>query len=70
MKAILTIANKYPVDVINSDSIKSSFYNVLHSNNHYSEENIKYIYILLKEMVKEGIIKKGGDGSEIIEELL
>lgn len=70
LKEILTIAKKHPVIVINNDKIKNSYYNILPSNHFYSEESKKYIYILLKEMIKEGIIKKRGHGSEIIVEII
>lgn len=68
--AIIVIAKKYPLDVISCDRIKNSYNDILPSNTSYSNEQKKYVYFLFQEMIKEGIIKKGGYGSEIIEEML
>lgn len=43
---------------------------MLPSNKNYSDEDKKFIYILFKEILREGVIKKGEHGSEIIEEIL
>lgn len=70
IKAIIIIGKRYTSDIMNNDDIKESYCSILPSNDRYSYEQKESIIILFKEMMKEGVIKKGGNGSEIIEEML
>lgn len=70
IKVIVTIAKKYTYDVMNDDYIKNSYKDILPSCNKYNYEKKKIIIILFKEILKEGIIKKGDYGTDIIEELM
>lgn len=70
IKAIVSIGKKCPSDIMNCDKIKYSYKDILPSNNYYSHKKKKNIFILFKEIVKEGIFKKGDYGSNIIEEIL
>lgn len=54
---------------MNNFNIKYGYKDILLSNNEYSYKQKMSIFILFKEMLKEGVIKKGGSGSEIIEEI-
>lgn len=55
---------------MNDDYIKNSYKDILPSCNKYSYEKKKNIIILFKEILKEGIVKKGDYGSDIIEEMI
>lgn len=70
IKTITVISKKYTSDVINCDCIKNSYKDILPSYPSFPKENRKYIIFMFKEMVKEGILKKGEEGTEIIEEIL
>lgn len=70
LKAILTISKKYTSDTFDNISIKNSYENFLPSNSDVYLEYKKNILLLLNKMMEEGIIKKGGLGSDIIEEIM
>lgn len=67
---IVTITKKYSSDVINTDVIKDSYKMIIPSNKVYTDEKKMIVFILIKEMIKKGAIKKGEYGSEIVEEIL
>lgn len=69
IKTIVAIAKNHFSDVMNNLNIKYGYKDVLLSNNEYSYKQKKSIFILFKEMLKEGVIKKEESGSEIIEEI-
>lgn len=70
IKAIITIGKKYPTDLLANSFINNDYEHILPSNTSYSYEEKKYIFIFYKEMVKEGIIKKGEYKSDIIETMM
>lgn len=70
LKIIVMIAKKCPSDLTVNNNIKDSYIDIFPSNNDYTDENRMFIYILYKEMVKEGVVKKGEYGVEIIKKIL
>lgn len=69
IKVIITIARKYPSEVFEKDRMRSSSFNIQFSREYYSDKETMNVILLFKEMIKEGVINKGGYGSEIIEEI-
>lgn len=55
---------------MSESKLKNSYLCILPSDERYSFEEKKIIIKLFKEIVKEGIIKKGESGSEIIDEII
>lgn len=55
---------------MNNDIVKGSYENIISLNNDYSSQKKKSIFKLFNGMVKEGIIRKEGLGSELVEEML
>lgn len=70
IKIIIIVAKKVPTNVIDYYEIKTSSKQILPSYNEYNFEDKRNIFILFREMINEGIIKKGEKGSELIEEIL
>lgn len=70
IKAITTIGKKYPAELLAHSFINQDYEHILPSNSLYSYEEKKYTFAFYKEMVKEGIIKKGECKSDIIEKMM
>lgn len=70
MKTIIIIARKHPLDVIYNESVKSGYKDIVPSLNHFYYNERMNIFIFYKELLKEEVILKEGNGAEVIEELL
>lgn len=58
------------MDLLNKNRVKDIYKDLLSSENEYSYEQKKKVFILFKELIKEDIIKKKELGSEIIERIM
>lgn len=68
VKTIVAIGKKFPIAVMYNVCILNCYNHIISSKNEYYHKDEKYIYMLFKEMIKEGILKKEDSGSRVIEQ--
>lgn len=69
-KLLLILIKNDSSCLLNDELICYNYYNILSSEIFFTCDKKNTIFHLFEEIVKEGIIKKGENGSEIVEEMI
>lgn len=72
LRTVVIITKNFPLDALNSYEyeLKSSYKLIFPSSFDSSYEKKKKIILLIKEMIIQGVIKKGECGSDIVEKIM